>query len=94
MMDETQMTNLSMTGKPVFPMTMRKLMRSSGKTAVLKEFMLSGVKVKPRSIKADEAVKKPHQVLACPALSTMVPYPLLIIHGTRHTTPRSQNPQK
>ena len=45
-------------------MTMRKDMRSKGKTAVLNEFMLSGVKVNPKSIKAELDVQKPHQVLS------------------------------
>ena len=52
-----------MTGKPVLPMTIKNAIRSKGKTASLNEFMLSGVKVKPKSMKADWGVKKPHQVL-------------------------------
>jgi len=53
------MTNRSMQGKPVFPMRMRKLPMSSGKIAVWKEFMESGVRVNPRSLNIDAEVKKP-----------------------------------
>lgn len=72
-LDETQMMKRSMTGKPVLPMTMRKLMARSGHVAMLNEFMLSGVRVKPRSIKAECGVKIPHQAWLWPAASTMSP---------------------
>ena len=62
--------------------------------AVLNEFMLSGVNVKPRSIKAECGVKKPHHTRPWLASSTIAPYvELLMIHGTRLTTPSNQKPQ-
>ena len=51
----------SMTGKPVLPMMIKKLSKIIGSTAVLNEFMLSGVRVKPMSMKAELGVKMPHQ---------------------------------
>lgn len=48
-----------MQGKPVFPMMMRKLPSSNGRTAVWKEFMESGVRVKPRSLNIEAGVNMP-----------------------------------
>lgn len=50
-------------GNPVFPMIIRKDINNSGQIAVWKEIILSGVKVKPKSVKAELAVKTPHHAL-------------------------------
>src|SRR3569833_820838 len=86
-----QMTNRCMTGKPVLPMTMRNDKSSRGKTAVLNEFMLSGVRVKPRSVKAEFAVKKPHQIQNKKTTKTTRPKTTQKKnHNTRQTTPKAQ----
>ena len=57
--------------------------------------MLSGVRVNPVSVKAEFAVKTPHQGLPWPTCSTTGPYVLLWrIHGTKQTSPNILNPQK
>ena len=48
-----------MHGKPVFPIMIKKLPRSKGKTAVWKETIESGVRVNPTSLNRDGLVKKP-----------------------------------
>lgn len=53
------MTNRSMQGKPVLPMTTRKAPSSMGMMAVWNDSMLSGVRVKPRSLKEEAGVKMP-----------------------------------
>jgi len=57
--DRIQMIKRSMQGNPVLPMIMRKLIRRRGRTAYSKEIILSGVRVKPRSLKAEAEVKIP-----------------------------------
>ena len=46
------MINLSMQGNAVFPIIMRKVMMISTKVADWKDIMESGVRVKPKSLKA------------------------------------------
>lgn len=58
-LEVAQMTNLSMQGKPVFPMTMRKDPMRRGTTAVSKELNESGVSVKPTSLNNEADVKIP-----------------------------------
>jgi hypothetical protein len=70
-LESTQMMKRSITGNPVFPMMMKNHMTIMMYSEVLNEFMLSGVKVKPKSIKAEFDVKKAHQTLETPASSTM-----------------------
>ena len=90
-----QMMIRSMIGNPVFPIMIKKDINNNGQTAVLKDIMLSGVRVYPRSVKAELAVKIPHQTLPCPSCSTIEPYVWLFrIQGKRHTTPKSEKPQK
>ena len=58
-LDVAQITNLSMQGKPVFPMTMKKEPMRRGTTAVSKELNESGVSVKPTSLNNEAGVKIP-----------------------------------
>jgi hypothetical protein len=58
-LEQSQITKRSMQGKPVFPIIMRKVPNSSGRTAVWKEIIESGVRVKPRSLNIEADVKKP-----------------------------------
>lgn len=53
------MTSLSMQGKPVLPMTIRKEPMMRGTTAVSKELNESGVSVKPTSLNNEAGVKIP-----------------------------------
>ena len=55
----SQITKRSMHGKPVFPMTIRKLPSSRGSTALWKEIIESGVSVNPRSLNIEAGVKIP-----------------------------------
>lgn len=94
----THMMKRSITGKPVLPMMMKKDMASMTKVARLKDIMLSGVSVKPRSMKAEFAVKNPHQVRVTPADSTTFPQGSVCagfrIQGSMQARESSQNPQK
>jgi hypothetical protein len=63
-----------MTGKPVFPMIMKNHMIIMTYSDVLKEFILSGVRVRPKSLNAELAVQNPHQVLEIAFPSTILPY--------------------
>lgn len=58
-LETTQMTNLSMHGKPVLPMMIRKLPTRRIQTAYWKDNIESGVRVKPRSLNIEAAVKTP-----------------------------------
>lgn len=53
------MTKRSMHGNPVLPMMIRKVPRSNRNTASWKDNMESGVRVNPRSLNKDGAVKIP-----------------------------------
>lgn len=55
----SQITKRSMHGKPVFPITMRKLPSRRGNTALWKETIESGVSVKPRSLNREAGVNIP-----------------------------------
>jgi len=55
----SQITKRSMHGKPVFPITMRKLPSRRGNTAFWKEIIESGVSVKPRSLNREAGVNIP-----------------------------------
>jgi len=57
------MIKRSIQGNPVLPMIMRKLIRRRGRTAYSKEIILSGVRVNPRSLKAEAEVKIPLNML-------------------------------
>jgi len=57
--ETVQITNRSIQGKPVLPMMMRKVMSNIGKIAYWNDNMLSGVRVKPRSLNAEADVKIP-----------------------------------
>ena len=61
-----QMISLSMHGKPVLPMMMRKVRSNKGKMAAWNEFIESAVMVNPTSLKEDPAVKIPHHGRPCP----------------------------
>jgi len=88
--ERIQMMNRSIQGNPVLPMMIRKLIRRRGRTAYSKETILSGVRVNPRSLKAEAEVKMPlqrletrdvvskeatyHQVLLKPSASAIGPH--------------------
>ena len=57
--EATHMTNRSIHGNPVFPMTIRKLPRTRGSIAYWKDCIESGVSVYPRSLSKEAAVKNP-----------------------------------
>ena len=54
-----QIIHRSIHGNPVFPMTMRNDPSNKGRTAVWKEIIESGVRVKPRSLNKVAGVKIP-----------------------------------
>jgi hypothetical protein len=64
-------------------------MSSMGKTALPKEIIESAVRVNPKSLKTEAALKTPHHGRPWPASVTTEPYvALLKIHGVRIMTPR------
>ena len=72
----------------------RKGIKSIGKMAVLNEFMLSDVRVNPRSLKAELAVKKAHHTRPWLAWSTIRPHvSVFLIHGRKHTRAKIWKPQ-
>jgi hypothetical protein len=78
-----------MHGNPVFPMTIRKDIKTKGKVAFLNETIESGVRVYPRSLKAEPAVNIPHQKVLTPLTVTDWPNAgVSHIHETRSRIPR------
>jgi hypothetical protein len=69
----TQIIIRSIIGNPVFPIMIRKLISRRGHIAVWKEIILSGVRVKPKSVNAEFAVKTPHHTLPWPSFVTIEP---------------------
>jgi hypothetical protein len=94
-MEKTQRQKRRMTGKALLPAKIRNDMTTSGRVDFWNEIMLSGVRVKPRSVKAELAVKKAHHVLVTPTDSGMGPYVLSAkMYGSKKQTAMMEKPQK
>jgi hypothetical protein len=63
-LEQSQIVKRSIQGKPVFPIMIRKVPKSRGRTHVLKRIMESGLRVNPRSLNIEAGVKKPLPKLA------------------------------
>ena len=66
--DSSHMTNRSIHGNPVLPIIMRNVPKRSGRTALWKDIIESGVKVNPRSLNNDAGVKMPLNASQCEAV--------------------------
>jgi hypothetical protein len=82
-----------MHGNAVLPMMIKNAKHNKGNTASWKEFIESGVKAKPRSLKADAAVKIPHHGRPTPSALTTSPHlGVVIIQPTMEIKPKRWKP--